>query len=111
MSPICPLQLRKDNERIQSALQDAVNIRMAKEGEVSVLRKNIEKVIFGQLYLMQYLIYTFAVDGSGTFRTYNQTEGSKGGSGCEAGSNAKGDQRGDGASSNSIYIQGTLPHS
>ena len=46
MTLIYPLQLRKDNERIQSALQDAVNIRMAKEGEVSVLRKNIEKVIF-----------------------------------------------------------------
>jgi hypothetical protein len=38
-------QLRKDNERIQTALQDAMNVRMAKEGEVSVLRKNIEKVI------------------------------------------------------------------
>ena len=38
-------QLRKDNDRIQSALQDALNVRMAKEGEVSVLRKNMEKVI------------------------------------------------------------------
>lgn len=38
------LQLRKDNERMQTALQDAINARLAKEGEVTVLRKNMEKV-------------------------------------------------------------------
>lgn len=46
-----PLQLRKSNERMQSALQNvqsdlqnALDAKFVKEGEVTILRKGIEKV-------------------------------------------------------------------
>jgi chromosome segregation ATPase len=38
------LQLRNESQKIQDALKEATGIRHAKEGEVSILRKNIEKV-------------------------------------------------------------------
>lgn len=37
------MQMRNENLKIQSALKDAVDAKLAKEGEVSILRKNIEK--------------------------------------------------------------------
>jgi hypothetical protein len=30
---------------MQTALQDAIDVKLAKEGEVSILRKSIEKVV------------------------------------------------------------------
>ncbi|KDR75799.1 hypothetical protein GALMADRAFT_248513 [Galerina marginata CBS 339.88] len=36
-------ELQKENAKIQSALKDAVDLKLAKEGEVSILRKSIEK--------------------------------------------------------------------
>ena len=38
------LELKNQNEKIQAALKEATDIRYAKEGEVSILRKNMEKV-------------------------------------------------------------------
>jgi len=38
------LELEKQNQRFQTALKEATEIRYAKEGEVSILRKNMEKV-------------------------------------------------------------------
>ena len=35
----------KENEKIQAALKEAVDVKFAKEGEVTILRKNMEKVI------------------------------------------------------------------
>lgn len=37
-------KLREENAKVQTALKNAVEIRMTKEGEVSILRKNIETV-------------------------------------------------------------------
>jgi hypothetical protein len=37
-------ELRSENQKIQDALKEATDIRYSKEGEVSILRKNIEKV-------------------------------------------------------------------
>jgi hypothetical protein len=34
----------KENEKIQAALKEATDVKFAKEGEVTILRKNIEKV-------------------------------------------------------------------
>ncbi|KAF8236475.1 hypothetical protein L208DRAFT_1390557 [Tricholoma matsutake] len=36
-------KVSKENEKIQAALKEATDVRFAKEGEVTVLRKNIEK--------------------------------------------------------------------
>jgi hypothetical protein len=36
--------LREENSKIQTALQDAIDVKLAKEGEVSILRKSVEKV-------------------------------------------------------------------
>ncbi|CAA7259113.1 unnamed protein product [Cyclocybe aegerita] len=36
-------ELREDNTKVQTALKDAIDMKMAKEGEVSILRKAIEK--------------------------------------------------------------------
>jgi hypothetical protein len=36
--------LREENAKVQSALKNAVEARMIKDGEVSILRKNMEKV-------------------------------------------------------------------
>ncbi|KAJ3506603.1 hypothetical protein NLJ89_g6781 [Agrocybe chaxingu] len=36
-------ELREDNTKIQTALKDAIDMKMVKEGEVSILRKTIEK--------------------------------------------------------------------
>ena len=38
------LELETQNQRFQTALKEATEIRYAKEGEVSILRKNMEKV-------------------------------------------------------------------
>lgn len=35
--------MRNENARIQTALKQAIDGKLAKEGEVSILRKNIEK--------------------------------------------------------------------
>ncbi|KAF8867719.1 hypothetical protein CPB84DRAFT_1549706 [Gymnopilus junonius] len=37
-------EMRDENMKVQSALKDAVDAKLAKEGEVSILRKNIEKL-------------------------------------------------------------------
>ena len=36
--------MNKENEKIQTALKEAMDVKFAKEGEVTILRKNIEKV-------------------------------------------------------------------
>jgi hypothetical protein len=36
--------LREENSKIQMAMQDAIDVKLAKEGEVSILRKSMEKV-------------------------------------------------------------------
>ncbi|KAF8967852.1 hypothetical protein BDZ97DRAFT_1916437 [Flammula alnicola] len=36
-------ELREENSKMQSALKDALDMKLAKEGEVSILRKSIEK--------------------------------------------------------------------
>jgi hypothetical protein len=37
-------QLHKDNLKMKAALQEALDIRLAKEGEVSILRQSMHKV-------------------------------------------------------------------
>lgn len=37
-------ELRSENQKIRDALKEATDVRYAKEGEVSILRKNMEKV-------------------------------------------------------------------
>lgn len=41
------LDLKNENQKFQNALKDATEVRYAKEGEVSILRKSIEKVLIG----------------------------------------------------------------
>jgi hypothetical protein len=43
-----PFQLHEENIKIQENLKAAMDVRFMKEGEVTILRKNIEKVIVDQ---------------------------------------------------------------
>jgi hypothetical protein len=36
--------LRKENSKVQAALDEATDVKFTREGEVTILRKNIEKV-------------------------------------------------------------------
>ncbi|KAG5651202.1 hypothetical protein H0H81_009511 [Sphagnurus paluster] len=47
------LQVSEENKKIQSALKEAVGARMAKEGEVTVLRKNAEKTQVSREHALQ----------------------------------------------------------
>lgn len=84
--------MREENSKMQLSLKAAVDVKLAKEGEVSILRRNIEKV--------QLCVYAITaqmlIQLSGISKSRNPAVAAKNGKRegrAEASSNAERDER------------------
>ncbi len=100
-------QLVKAQQKSTKDLEEALNVRYAKEGEVSILRKSIEKVP-----CMPYTL-AISIDVHSTGRERPRSggrpdQGSEGRSGGDASPDPQRDARRTGAGQNTVPVQGSV---
>ena len=100
------MQLLRNQKETEKALEEAQNVRYAKEGEVSILRKSMEKVCVALFASWGLLLR--CLDGERSRSGSRALQSGEGTSGSGPSSGQEGDGCGDRANEDAVLIQGKL---